>query len=461
LGEFNNTTLFLIIVVIAQFALIIGSSFRGTLYKRETNELEELKLRLENRIRDRTESLRAINNRLYKEINRHQETSLTLDKTKRFLSLMIDRMPSVIIATDSNQIISHVNALAEETFGISNREHLIGQPLSEVLSQFPTHCSDIQKAAESQTSISLKAIEVAFSGEHRKVDLTVYPLQSTAGFSGSVLRIDDVTARLRLESMVVQNEKMNSLGQLAAGLAHEINNPLGAILQSIQTINRRLDPNLSKNLAVAQELDLDLDNMNAYLEARQINQFIGNIERAGSGAAELIRSMLGFSANNASMNYQPLNNLIDDAVNFTLLSRDADGNTHLDGIDLVVDHRNTQNLSLIINRTGIQQVLINLINNAAHALRHTQEIKDKHIKIKTDVTKDSAEISVLDNGPGIPQQVINQLFEPFFTTKEAGDGTGLGLSISYFIICNQHAGQLDARNHPDGGAVFTFTLPLH
>ncbi len=110
--------------------------------------------------------------------------------------------------------------------------------------------------------------------------------------------------------------------------------------------------------------------------------------------------------------------------------------------------------------TQVSQVLLNLIVNSAHAIKSQQRNSPGTITIKTWVTSESLFCSVTDDGPGIPEEVVNRVFEPFFTTRELGKGTGLGLSISYDIIVNKHKGSITALTLPEGGATFTFTIPL-
>jgi signal transduction histidine kinase len=121
--------------------------------------------------------------------------------------------------------------------------------------------------------------------EPKHYALTFYPLMGGAG-RGVVIRIDDITQRLSLEEMMVQSEKMLSVGGLAAGMAHEINNPLGAILHNVQNIRRRLSPDLPKNLEQAEQVGVELSTVNDYLQAREVPQLLDGIQQAGARAAK-------------------------------------------------------------------------------------------------------------------------------------------------------------------------------
>ena len=131
-------------------------------------------------------------------------------------------------------------------------------------------------------------------GEMRYEDVTVYPLMSN-GVEGAVIRVDDVTERVRIEEMMVQSEKMLSVGGLAAGMAHEINNPLGVILQASQNVLRRVSPDLPVNARVAGECGITLSSVQQYLERREILTFLEDIRQSGQRAAEIVANMLSFS----------------------------------------------------------------------------------------------------------------------------------------------------------------------
>ncbi len=453
----SNLTLLLTIIAIAQ-AIIIGVALmKSSLERKNSTKLAETNVDLEKRIRDRTESLRSINNRLYKEITRHQETSQDLAKAKRYLSLIIDRMPSIIIAYDADLMITHWNTLAEKSFASENKNY-IGKPLNEALGLLPSLQEELAEAATQGVSMSHKEVKVLINEDNRVIDLMLYPLLVKGNFVGGVIRIDDVTRRTRLESMVIQSEKMSSLGQLAAGLAHEINNPLGAIIQSLQTIKRRVDPDLNKNKQVAQSLGTDIETVSAYFEERQIAQYIDNTHEAGTRAAEIIKSMLGFSRIDGKLHPTSINQVINDSIRIIHLSRSDEGDSLTEGVTIKCGIEETDDIVISMSASQIQQVLINLITNAIQAARE-HDVSAIYVTVDTKINGREVEFIVSDNGPGINQSNISQLFEPFFTTKEAGKGTGLGLSISYFIVCTQHGGRFEATNRAEGGASFIFTLP--
>ncbi len=130
--------------------------------------------------------------------------------------------------------------------------------------------------------------------ELRYNDIMIYPLISN-GVEGAVIRMDDITTRIRIEDMMVQTEKMMSVGGLAAGMAHEINNPLGGILLGVQNILRRVSPEFKVNREKADEMDLNLEDIFKYLEKQKIIYFLEVIQRSGERASDIVTNMLNFS----------------------------------------------------------------------------------------------------------------------------------------------------------------------
>jgi len=240
------------------------------------------------------------------------------------------------------------------------------------------------------------------------------------------------------QTQLVESEKMASLGQLTAGIAHEINNPVTFIASSIAPLRRDLREyeSLNGQGPEAQEL------------RKEILELLNGIETGARRTSEIVKSLRVFSRlDEGSIKKSDLVAGIDSTL--TLLNSRIRGH-----VELV---KEIDPIEPVECRPGqINQVFMNILSNALDALEHTP-----NPKITISVTSpDSTHVQVrfADNGPGVPTHLLNRLFEPFFTTKDVGKGTGLGLSISYGII-ERHFGRIDVSN--DGGAVFTITLPTH
>lgn len=283
---------------------------------------------------------------------------------------------------------------------------------------------------------------------------------------GSVLRMlgamSDVSERHKTQELLIQTEKMMSVGGLAAGMAHEINNPLGIIVQSGQSIWRRFSKDIPANREAAQRLGLDLDKVAAYMREREIDLYVEGILDASKRAGTIVRNMLEFSRRSESRKAaHDINAVVIKSLD--LASSEYDLKKRFDFKKIKQVRELTPNLPQVcITETEIEQVLLNLIKNAAHAM-HDKEYSSEEvptIRVRTGTTyKKDVFISLEDNGPGMDAQTRKRIFEPFFTTKPVGTGTGLGLSVSYFIITRNHDGQVYVESRPGHGSAFTIVLP--
>jgi signal transduction histidine kinase len=264
-----------------------------------------------------------------------------------------------------------------------------------------------------------------------------------------------------METMMIQTEKMMSVGGLAAGMAHEINNPLGGMLQSLQNVIRRLSPGLPANEAEAEACGTRLEIIRRYLEKREILRFLDNIRVSGERASHVVENMLSFSRRSESRKAPvDLSVLLDKAVE--LAAHDYDLKKKFDFRHIRIERRYDADMPLVpCAATEIEQVVLNLLRNAAQAMREGETpAPSPCITLHLRKEQECAVIEIADNGPGMDETRIKRIFEPFFTTKEVGVGTGLGLSVSYFIVTNNHGGAMTAESAPGEGASFIIRLPL-
>jgi signal transduction histidine kinase len=273
-----------------------------------------------------------------------------------------------------------------------------------------------------------------------------------------VVRIDDVTARVRIEEMMVQSEKMMSVGGLAAGMAHEINNPLGIIAQSCQNLVRRLSDEIPKNREVAAAVGLDLECMRRYMTERCLYQFIEGIQEATVRAGRIVTEMLAYSRRSTSSFVKAsLSDLVETVLH--LASHDYDVKKNYDFRRITIERDYDVHSDLIFcEPTAIEQVLLNLLKNAAQAIAGYPQQAHPTITLRLREEDQWLRLEVIDNGPGMSAEVCHRLFEPFFTTKPVGMGTGLGLAVAYFIVTEQHHGHLEVDSIPGKGSHFTLRL---
>ena len=378
-------------------------------------------------------------------------------RIRLYLKNIIDSMPSILVGVDPEGHITEWNQHAEKVSGVS-WEEARGRCFGEIFPQLEAQLKQVREAIQQGQPIKTQRLVSEVEGEMYYSDVMVYPLITNDAI-GAVIRVDDVTARVRIEDMMVQTEKMVSVGGLAAGMAHEINNPLGAILQGCQNIMRRLSLDLPKNREVAETLGLDLELVNRYLKERGILHFLEGIYEAGTRSAKIVTDMLTFSRRSESrFTYVDLGELLDTVIRLAASDYDLKKKYDFKQIHIIRDY-DPELRVIYCDKTQIEQVILNLVKNAAQAMA-SAATPSPTITLRTRREAGYARIEVIDNGPGMDERIRKRAFEPFFTTKEVGVGTGLGLSVSYFIITEQHKGTLSVISAPGQGACFIIRVPL-
>ena len=442
-----------ILLLVLQTLLIIGLQRSRLSNKRARKALKESQKALEEKIRERTESLYTTNNLLIDEVARHEQTGRQLRETKLYLQSMINSMPSIIIGVTASGEVTHWNAAAENTFEIFSNEAL-GRKIVDLLPLFPVTVAAIKNSIRNGEPHAIQHTQT--EEQKRYFEITIYPLISSTQ-QGAVIRVDDVTLKVTIENLMIQNEKMYSLGEVAAGIAHEINNPLSVILQNVQNITRRTDINFPINHTRAQELSIDFTQVNNYLQAREIPQMLDSIREAGERSATIVRNMLEFSHNSQrKTSLVDIKHLIEQTI---ALNRSSYPKIQTDHSLQIITEFADALPPLHASAPELQQVLLNLLRNAKQALA-SSDIEQPMIWIRTYAQEHHLVIEVQDNGPGMADTIRQHIFEPFFTTKELGSGTGLGLSVSYFIITERHQGTIDVKTAPGKGSNFIIQLPL-
>ncbi|WP_428603223.1 ATP-binding protein [Sedimenticola sp.] len=391
-------------------------------------------------------------------IQQQEEAEAELNRLRNLLSNVVDSMPSSLICVDVDCHVIQWNRQAEIIAGVS-AARAVGQDLVTAFPLLQQEVEHVKDAIRNGISSHDQRLKSAGEESVRLYDVTIYPL-TTNGIDGAVIRVDDVTERVRIEEMMIQSEKMLSIGGLAAGMAHEINNPLAGILQNIQVMQNRIQGDLPVNIKTAEACGTNIESVTQYLSERKVYEMIERIRESGKRAAKIVDNMLSFSRK-SRRHLQPCN--VEELLEQTLdlAANDFRLEDGLDFRQIAIVREYDQGLPTIeCEPSQIQQVLLNLLKNGAQAMGQQREPGYQPcFTLRAQAEPDWIRIEIEDNGPGIPDDQVTRIFEPFYTTKPIGIGTGLGLSVSYFIIKENYGGELRVEKAPTGGARFVLRLP--
>ncbi|MDD3127352.1 MAG: transporter substrate-binding domain-containing protein [Candidatus Izemoplasmatales bacterium] len=397
---------------------------------------------------------------LLEELMKRKRAQDELLKTKIYYQCIINSMPSILVGLDRNMMIVNMNWEAEKLTGLSSND-ASGKKFHEIFSGYAEFSDDIKNSINKKIMFSKH--KTFFSPDKKRTVVTInaYPLLNE-GIAGAVIRIDDVTERTRFEEMMVQTEKMLSIGGLAAGMAHEINNPLGIIIHGADNIERRLFGDIQGNVQAAQECGVPFEKVKEYAEKRSINEFINDIKDGGQRASKIVSGMIQFRHGpEGSFVHCPIAKLVNESLALAASDYDLKGKYDFASVKINTSFESEQTgISCIPSQ--IKHVLFNMIKNSVQAMAAKKYTAPDTptISIKTSTGNDMAEIVIEDNGAGMDVEVKRRIFEPFYTTHDVGEGTGLGLFVSYSIITEKHSGSISVDSQKGKFTRFTIKLPM-
>ncbi len=305
------------------------------------------------------------------------------------------------------------------------------------------------------------------NGEARVEDVAISAIRDDKGtISAYVLIKRDVTDRLRLEGQLSQARKLESIGQLAAGIAHEINTPAQFVGDNIRFLDGAFF-DVAKALTHLMSLaDADspipVDEIRRVLDNGDMTYLQGEIPKAISQSLEgidrvtrIVQAMKDFSHPGQETTLTDLNRAITSTITVAanewkfVATLETDLDPSLPAVPVIPGEFN--------------QMILNLLVNAAHAVSAATDAGARGmgtIRVTTRAADDSAEIIISDSGCGMPPDVQRRIFDPFFTTKDVGKGTGQGLTLAHDVVVNKHAGSIEVSSEPGAGTTFTIRLPL-
>ena len=385
----------------------------------------------------KSRSVRAIcarTTKLFEEIARvstlQKKVSQELHETKALYQLVFnDLIQEDVVVISYDYRILDINESMLNRLGLK-REEVIGQPCYKVTHRQDSPCSGEHHPCPLvqtlETEKPSQTTHIHHDKDNREIhySISTYPLIENDDVIGAIEISRDITKDISLQKVMMQQEKLASVGRLSAGVAHEINNPLTTILTTAMLIQEDIDPD---------------DPMNEELET---------IANEALRCRKIVSSLLDFARQRKpKKEINDINRIITESI--LLINKQAAFN------DVVVDDKLADDLPrVLVDKGQIQQALINLALNAIEAtdpggllLFTTRYIAENR----------QIEIAVRDSGSGIPPDVVDKIFDPFFTTKE--DGNGLGLAITHGIL-EQHGGKLDVESQVGEGTCFSILLPV-
>jgi len=408
---------------------------------RRTNEQDELgvlvadinTMRIE--LNSEVEAKKISQEKLHNEITVRLEAEKELLHLRNYLLNVIDSMPSILIGVDLDGNVTQWNKGAEQAAGISAKMAQ-GQSLAKIFPRLAIESQRVRDSIKLRKKQSVLKKQYQLDGVTRYEDMTIYPLVAN-GVEGAVIRLDDITEKNTNEMTLRRAQKMEAIGQLTGGVAHDFNNILGVVMGNLELLETKFSGN---------EGALKL---------------IKNAIKGAQRGADITGRLLRFSRHTTSETERTdVNEIITNMGELITKSLTA-------SID-VQNHLADELWSVNVDPGDLEDALLNLSLNAKDAMPNggsltfetsNKVLDDNYVKFNPGSRSgDFVMISVSDNGLGMSEEVKDKVLEPFFTTKELGKGTGLGLSMVYGFA-QRSGGHIKIYTELGEGAIFNILLP--
>ncbi len=433
------------------------------------------KHRAEKLLQDRDAELVKSSQELRRQIKKRKKAKRTVEGAHRDFEHLISSLPTILIGLSRDHKIIHWNAMAARVFKLPAAD-VMGSTLDRCGVQWDWNkISDgILKSQAEGRNVRVDNIHFRTAdGEDRYLGLSITPFRGEyKSILGLTIMGADITDRIKFEAQLQQSQKMEAIGQLAAGIAHEINTPTQFVgdntrfLQDafndfieISKLGRQMIA-AAKSKSLSEQFIREIEKQCETLEIdyleEEVPQAIQQTLKGIDRITHIVQAMKIF-AHPGGIEKEPIdiNKEIEKTITITR-------NEWKYVAEMITDF--DMNLPTVpCHRAEFNQVILNLIVNAAHAIADAnRELSSEKgmIKISSAQEGNWAEIRISDTGPGIPEEIRHRIFDLFFTTKEPGRGTGQGLAIAHSVIVDKHGGTIDIETEENRGTTFVIRLPI-
>jgi PAS domain S-box-containing protein len=406
------------------------------------------------------------------DITERKQAELALQQANAQKERLLAAIPSILIGVDAENKISLWNGRAEAVFDIE-RAGVLSLPLVDCGVRWDwIRIKDALQQCRSRGN-PLEVHDIRYTqadGKQGFLDITVTPF---ADDDSLLLLAQDMTARKALEGQLAQAQKLEAVGQLAAGIAHEINTPTQYIGDNIEFVQVSLDRlktvfdqcqrllNAGKNNAITADMITELENVSRQMK---VSYLLEELPIATQEAMDGVARVTAIVTAMREFSHPGMDEKAAVDINRTIQSAIVVARNEWKYVaNLETDF--APDLPLVVCLPGkFSQAILNIIINAAHAIATATDNGQAGkgtIKITTRLIGDNVEITVSDTGTGISKNIASKIFDPFFTTKEVGRGTGQGLAITHSVVVEQHKGTITFESEPGQGTKFAIRLPVN
>ncbi len=415
---------------------------------------------------------------IFRDITEQKATIDQLAKEHTNNLLLLNSIGSMLIKIDDTDVIDLFNPVAERTFGVP-KEQVVGKRLMEAPLSWDWKKVYKEIALKGSKHEVTHIEELKFKkpdGSKGLMEIVIHPIYDEAEdkYKGILFLGEDITKKQETAILKAQAQKLESIGELAAGIAHEINTPIQYVASNLEFLAESYQDSLEYIEKVEDMLTKlatghgDQDSIQTLAQMKEELDFdylVEEVPQAISQSASGMEKVATIVGAMKTFSHPSVNEKIPVDINETLDTAISISTNEWKYVAKIEKHFDPNLPITPAFPNELNHAFLNLIVNASHALEEKFSSSENHdikgiIDISTRLTEDAIEICVSDNGNGVPEDIRDKIFDQFFTTKQAGKGTGQGLSITHAAIVMKHKGQISVTDSSMGGAKFIVKIPL-